>query len=251
MKTVTPRPADRLTMAGLSPEPGPIRRRHLLHLAMIASIGGLAAACSQSPAPIGGASEGNATTSTPPTDAPATARGSGPRVLVAYFSRPGENYFNGGRTQLDVGNTQVVATIIADLIAGDLHKIEAADRYPDSYDATVARNVREQEADARPGIGNPLPDIGSYDVVLLGSPIWNVRAPMIMTTFTEALDFTGRTVHPFTTHAMSGLGRTERDYAASCPGAVLGEGFAIRGEQAADASGPVTEWLRRIGLLAG
>jgi hypothetical protein len=35
--------------------------------------------------------------------------------------------------------------------------------------------------------------------VLLGSPIWNVRAPVIMT-FTEQLDFSGKTVVPFTTH---------------------------------------------------
>ena len=54
-----------------------------------------------------------------------------------------------------------------------------------------------------------LPD--GYDTVLLGSPIWNVRAPMIMTTFTEQLDFTGKTVVPFTTHAMSGLGTTVPD----------------------------------------
>ncbi|MEU6717969.1 flavodoxin [Nonomuraea sp. NPDC046802] len=41
---------------------------------------------------------------------------------------------------------------------------------------------------------------------VLGSPIWNVRAPMIMSTFTEGLDFSGKTVFPLTTYAMSGLG---------------------------------------------
>jgi hypothetical protein len=85
--------------------------------------------------------------------------------------------------------------------------------------------------------------------VLLASPVWNVRAPMIMTTFTEALDFRGKTVHPITTYAMSGLGTTERDYAASCRGATLGEGLAVQGEQAAGASAEVRTWLRRVGLL--
>jgi hypothetical protein len=85
--------------------------------------------------------------------------------------------------------------------------------------------------------------------VLLGSPIWNVRAPMIMSTFTEGLDFTGKTIHPFTTHAMSGLGTTERDYTASCPGTTLGEGLAVRGEEVADAGPDVESWLDRIGLL--
>lgn len=109
--------------------------------------------------------------------------------------------------------------------------------------------MREQQADARPAIANPLASIDRYDTVLLGSPIWNVRAPIIMTTFTESLNFTGKTIYPLTTHAMSGLGTTERDYAASCPAARIGEGLAVRGEDVADAGPAVEAWLRRIGLL--
>jgi hypothetical protein len=47
----------------------------------------------------------------------------------------------------------------------------------------------------------------------------------------------------------NGPGKTERDYAASCPGAKLGEGLAVRGEEVADAEPAVEAWLRRIGLL--
>jgi hypothetical protein len=73
---------------------------------------------------------------------------------------------------------------------------------------------------------------------------------MIMTTFVEGLNFAGKAVHPLTTYAMSGLGTTERDYAASCPGAKLGEGLAVRGEEVNGAEPAVEAWLRRIGLLA-
>ena len=38
---------------------------------------------------------------------------------------------------------------------------------------------------ARPAIATPLPSIDHYDTILLASPIWNVRAPMIMSTFAE------------------------------------------------------------------
>jgi hypothetical protein len=71
---------------------------------------------------------------------------------------------------------------------------------------------------------------------------------MIMSTFTEKLDFTGKTVHPFTTYAMSGLGTTERDYGRSCAGATIAEGLAVRGEQAQQARPQVADWLQRIGL---
>ncbi|MFF4345941.1 flavodoxin [Streptomyces sp. NPDC001530] len=174
---------------------------------------------------------------------------SGRSVLLAYFSRPGENYHFGRRTHLKVGNTEALARKISSRIACDVHRIQAADPYPDEYDATVQRNVREQDADARPAIQGRLPFLDGYDTVLLGSPIWNVRAPMIMTTFTENLDFRGKTVVPFTTHAMSGLGTTARDYAASCPGATIADGLAVRGEKVQDADADITAWLRRIGLL--
>ncbi|MBV1942409.1 hypothetical protein KUF83_38610 [Streptomyces sp. BV286] len=165
----------------------------------------------------------------------ATTGGSVKRVLLAYFSRPGVNYHNGGRTDLKVGNTEVLAHKIGSRISCDTYRIQAANPYPHDYDATVKRNLREQDTDARPAIEGRLPSLDNYDTILLASPIWNVRAPMIMTTFTEDLDFQGKTIHPVTTHAMSGLGTTERDYAASCPGTTIAEGLAVRGEEVKDA----------------
>ncbi|MCX5395689.1 flavodoxin [Streptomyces sp. NBC_00102] len=173
----------------------------------------------------------------------------GERVLLAYFSRPGENYSYGGRTNLTTGNTEVLARMIRERIDCDVHRIEAVDPYPDDYEETVARNVREQDANARPAIAD-LPDsIAPYGTVLLAGPIWNVRAPMIMSTFTDAFDFRGKTVHPVTTYAMSGLGTTEHDYAASCPGATIGQGLAVRGEEVRKGGAAVDSWLRTVGLL--
>jgi flavodoxin len=177
------------------------------------------------------------------------------RILLAYFSRAGENYYYGDRIDLEVGNTEVLVRIISRHLSKegvdcDVYGIEAADPYPHDYDETVARNVREQDADARPEIANPLAAIDGYDVVLLGSPIWNVRPPMIMHTFAESYDFSGKTVHPFTTHAMSGLGTAERDYTTACRGATLGEGLAVRGEEVREAGPPaVASWLQRINLI--
>ena len=122
----------------------------------------------------------------------------------------------------------------------------AVEPYPADYDATVERNLREQETDARPAIADPLRSIGGYDTILLASPIWNVRAPMIMSTFTESYDFARKTVHPVTTHAMSGLGTTPDDYAREYRGARIAAGL---GEQARSAGADVDAWLRRTGLL--
>jgi flavodoxin len=171
-------------------------------------------------------------------------------VLLAYFSRAGENYYYGGRTVLQVGNTEVVAEMISSTVTVDVVQIEAVDPYPDSYDATVERNVQEQNAEARPAIAGTLPAVGNYDTVLLGSGIWNVRPPMIMRTFVENVDLTGKTIFPFVTYAVSGMGSTIDDYTRLCPRSTIGQGLAVRGEQARDARADVQAWLRRIGLLS-
>ncbi|GMA41900.1 hypothetical protein [Mobilicoccus caccae] len=67
--------------------------------------------------------------------------------------------------------------------------------------------------------------------------------------FAERYDFTGKTVHPVTTHAMSGLGRAMQDYAEVCRGATLGEGLAVQGEEVRQVGpGAVATWLDRIDL---
>jgi flavodoxin-like protein len=72
---------------------------------------------------------------------------------------------------------------------------------------------------------------------------------MLMHTFAEAHDFTAKTVHPFVTHAMSGLGTAERDYRAACPGADIGEGLAVQGETVhSDGPAAAAAWLDRIHL---
>jgi hypothetical protein len=84
--------------------------------------------------------------------------------------------------------------------------------------------------------------------VLSGSPIWNVRTPMIMSTFCDSHDFAGKTVHPFVTYAVSGLGRVPQNYTDSCPGAQIGAGLAVQGEEVPDHRSDVEAWLRTTGL---
>ncbi|WP_221652905.1 flavodoxin [Actinotalea ferrariae] len=179
------------------------------------------------------------------TPAPSAATG----TLLVYFSRPGENSWYGERRVLEVGNTEVLATMIADRVKLDTYRIEAADPYPADYEETVARNVREQDQDARPAIATPLPDVTGYGTVILASPIWNVRPPMIMSTFVESVPLQGKRVLPVTTHAMSGLGRSVDVYTELAAGVTIGKGLAVRGEEVAEAGPDLEVWLREVALL--
>jgi flavodoxin len=219
-----------------------LTRRRVLGAAMSMVIGGIANACATSTPNEPGADPDRRVTSGTPGPIPKD-------LLVAFFSRPGENYHYGGRVHLDTGNTEVLATMITDRLGCDVYNIKAADPYPGDYDATVRRNVDEQNQDARPVIANPLASIEPYRTILVGSPIWNVRPPMIMRSFLESFDFTGKVIHPFTTHAMSGLGTAMEDYRRTCPTATIGEGLAVRGEEVTSARDTVHAWLQRINVI--
>jgi flavodoxin len=221
----------------------PTRRRPVRRRTLLAGVGAAAASTTASCA-----SE-RASQSTPaarPSSPMSTQR---PRTLLAYFSRPGENYYYGGRRQLQVGNTEVVARLIAERLPVDVYRIEAADRYPADYEATVARNVREEQDDARPALASRPPALELYDVVLLGSPVWNLRAPMIMHTLLDRWNLNGKPVLPFVTYAVSGMGRIADEYAARAAGATIADGLAVQGEKAQEAGDDVDRWLQRAGLL--
>lgn len=221
----------------------------------LAGLGGLAATvagCGTGPKSAGsanGKSVGDAApTSTEPAPSSVTTGTGRSGVLLAVFSRAGENYWNGGRRMLREGNTTVVAGIIAKLTALDTYRIEAADPYPTAYEPTVQRNVREMEADARPVIATPVPDLQRYHTVLLASPVWASQEPMIMRTFIDSVDLTGKTVLPVVTYAVSQMGNVADDYTELIPDATIGRGLAIRGEEARGSESAIRTWLLGAGL---
>lgn len=197
----------------------------------------------------GCAPEEQSTRSTPVEQPTASASVKSSKTLLVYFSRAGENYFNGGRRVLQAGNTKVVAGMISELVDCDVYEIQAAEPYSDSYDETVQRNRLEQSDDARPAIAGALPDISKYDTVILGSPVWNVAAPMIISTFLEKVDLAGKTVLPFVTYAVSGLAGIDEDYRAKLPSSTVLNGLAVRGEEVEQASAELTSWLRQHQLI--
>lgn len=180
---------------------------------------------------------------------PSTQPSTGAKTLLVYFSRPGENYWEGGRRDLKVGNTKRLARMIADRIACDEHEIHASNPYPHAYDPTVQRNVQEQDDDARPAIAGELTDLNGYSTVLIGSPVWNVRAPMIMSTFIAQVNLAGKRVLPFVTYAVSGMAGVDQDHRAALPHSDVADGLAVRGEDVDRSGADVEKWLRANGLL--
>lgn len=149
--------------------------------------------------------------------------------LSAYFSRADENYTSDGIKNLSVGNTEVVANIIHDLTGADLFKIEPVKSYPKDYHETTHLAQIELNNNARPAIKNKLTNTEEYDIIYLGYPNWWGTMSMIVLTFLESINLTGKIIKPFCTHEGSGMGNSESDLKSYFPDAIIKKGLPIRG----------------------
>ena len=177
------------------------------------------------------------------------AAASNEKILVAYYSRTGEEY---GLGNISKGNTAIVAEIIAKQTGGDLFEIKPVTPYPDSYEECKTVASREKATKARPPFIGDV-DISGYDTIFVGYPIWYGDAPQIVYTFLESHDFSGKKIVPFCTHGGSGLSSTDQNIMLTCPNAKVLQGFELRGSVAqknsAQVESIVSDNLKRLGLI--
>ncbi len=156
------------------------------------------------------------------------------KVLVAYFSAS--------------GNTEKVAKNMGSLIGADVYNIVPKEKYTEAdlnYSNDNSRSSKERDPKSRPAIGTSVANMGQYDVILLGYPIWWGEAPRIINTFLESYDFSGKTIIPFCTSGGSGLGAS---------GTKLAKEYAKGTWQAGGQLSPnesnakLTEWLKSQGI---
>ena len=167
------------------------------------------------------------------------------KVLVAFFSRAGENYFPGGMKVIEKGNTHIAAEMVAELTGGDLFEIKSAEGYSDVYKECVTKAKQEYDSNARPALVEDK-DIAIYDRIYLGYPNWCGTMPMPVWTFLENHDFSGKELCPFCTNEGSGLANSVADIEKLVSGAEIKSGLSIIGSQVQEAKITIQEWLDSI-----
>ena len=145
------------------------------------------------------------------------------KTLVAYFSASGV--------------TEKTAETLAKTINADLFEIEPETPYTaadlDWMDKNSRSTVEMNDLTSRPAIKSKLDDMGDYDVVFVGFPIWWYVAPTIINTFLESYDFKGKTVVPFATSGGSGMGKTAEVLRKLNTGAKILDGKVLNGYDSA------------------
>ena len=164
------------------------------------------------------------------------------KSLIIYFSRADENYFGGEMRYVDKGNTEVIAEYIKDIVGADMFKVEPLNSYPKDYMECIEEaKVRTKEHNAP--IKENVPDITSYEVIYVGSPIYWGGMPEELFTALKGLDYSGKIIRPFTTHEGSGLSGVPRQLKEICVGAEVLDGLAIIGSQAKNSKQKVEDWV--------
>ena len=155
------------------------------------------------------------------------------KTLVAYFSAS--------------GTTAGAARALAQAAEADLYEIRPAVPYTRAdlnwTDKKSRSSVEMNERSSRPALADRRANIGAYDTILLGFPIWWYTAPRIIQTFLESYDFSGKKIVLFATSGGSRLGKTADDLSASCPGAAILEGKVLNGSLSGDA---LRRWVETL-----
>lgn len=109
-----------------------------------------------------------------------------PKVLVVYFSL--------------TGNTIPVAEKMQQMTGADLFVIETVRTYPLERPARTEDPKKELDSGIWPALKTPPPDMSSYDLILVGGPVWWYTVSTPVRSFLQQADFAGKKVAPFVTH---------------------------------------------------
>jgi len=157
-------------------------------------------------------------------------------ILIAYYSWH--------------GNTRKIAELIHSKTAGTLFEIEPVQQYTSDYGSVVAQAKKEIQMGFRPEL-KVIPEISSYQVIFLGSPIWWYTMAPPLASFIHHFDLNSKTVVPFHTHGGGGVGSFEKDIAKMCPNSTVTEGFGTYSSGGRDTIVQIDSWLSAIGLTSG
>lgn len=154
-------------------------------------------------------------------------------------------------------NTMTAATWIQEQVGGDLCAVKMVAPYSDSYSKVLKEAKHHLDNGIKPEILPLDKNVGDYDIVFVGSPVWyGTFAPPLGTFFSQN-DLSGKTVIPFCTHGGGGAGNLFEDVAKAAPESKILPGLTLKGSNVverkigrgtASKASPdeVIEWLNAI-----
>ena len=213
------------------------------------------AACSTNQSPSESTPEESRLPTNERTPAPSNTNG---KNLVVYFSMPEttdpDNMMEEEANSTVIidgevlGNTQYMAYVIQETVGADIFRIEPETPYPTDHDELVDLASEEQSNNARPAIKNTIENFDTYENIFVGYPNWWGDMPMILYSFFDKYDFSGKTIIPFNTHGGSGFSGTISTIKELEPNADVLDGKSISRNDIQDAEQEIVDWVNSLDL---
>ena len=151
-------------------------------------------------------------------------------ILTVYFSMKGQTIGPGMKIAYqEKGNTKIAAEFIQKAVGGELFEIEADRNYSEDHMVLIDEAKQELNAGTRVPVKRYPDALEQYDTIFLGYPNWWNTMPMVLFTFLEHYDWTGKRIIPFCTNEGSGIGDSVRDIKKICTGADVEAGASFTG----------------------
>lgn len=156
------------------------------------------------------------------------------KALVVYFSK--------------TGSTKTIGDWIAKYANADIFEIEPVESYEKSYEEMKILAQKEYDENARPQIKNKIENFDSYDVIFVGNPLWLTKMPMIMHTFYEQYDFSGKKLIPFLTYGGSPFARGWEVLDKLEPNAKIIDKIAIKNSNVKNSEKKIKKFVKSLKL---
>ena len=113
-------------------------------------------------------------------------KGSESNILIVYYSY--------------TGTTKRVAEHLQKLTNGDLYDIQPETKYSEDSNICTARLMAERASNNMPKLMGELPNISKYDLIIVGTPVWNGDFANPVMTYVQENNFEEKKVAPFWTY---------------------------------------------------
>ena len=151
----------------------------------------------------------------------------------------------------ETGNIQVMVKVLSDRTGADVHPIIVEKLYAPEYTVMHDGAIAEQRQNAVIPLRTAVENMDQYDVIYLGTPIWEAALPQPVVTFLSQYDFSGKTIVLFGINLGSGFGGMARQIQTLCPDAQVTDCFTISARTSnAETAARFEAWLDEIGVPA-
>ena len=124
------------------------------------------------------------------------------KSIILYYSR--------------AGKAEKLAKKLQKALGSEILKVEPEKAYG-NYVSSIIRVIRENSKGIAPAFNTEIPNLDSYDVVVIGYPIWASDIPAFFAAFLQKCNLSKKIVVPFATFGGTKIDNSLKTLKQVCP----------------------------------